>query len=171
LRKPTTRPLPGSTPGARSSSENTATTAFTAHHEFSKSLALSTALQHVKAYTNILRSEEKQLQEDNEENELFMTNLASKSSPRIFDFDADAFDIAMDNCASRTSTPFENNLYENTPLLNVNLSGVGQSGCTFRGKARYEFIDDRGKTIIIDDHGVLVCPNLHSGVFSVPSWN
>jgi hypothetical protein len=39
------------------------------------------------------------------------------------------------------------------------------------GKARYVFLDDDGKEILIDDHKVIVCPNLPSGILSIPSWS
>jgi hypothetical protein len=39
------------------------------------------------------------------------------------------------------------------------------------GKAKYVFLDDDGKDIVVDDqHAVIVCPNLPSRILSVPSW-
>jgi Ca2+/Na+ antiporter len=67
--------------------------------------------------------------------DIFMAQLEQKSSARIVDFDADAFDIATDNCASKTSTPYLSDLYESTPIENAALSGGGKSTVTHIGKA------------------------------------
>jgi hypothetical protein len=87
------------------------TTAFTAHKEFSNSLDLPSALKYVKESIAIFQNEEMKLKRDHEEQELLMSKLESKCSPRISDFDADAFDMATDKCASKTCTPFDSDIY------------------------------------------------------------
>jgi hypothetical protein len=99
-----------------------------------------------------------------------MAQLEQKSSARIVNFDADAFDVATDNCASKTSTPYLSDLYESVTIENAVLNGVGKSKVTHIGKAKYIYIDDKGHEITIDDHNVLVCPGLPTRIVSIPNW-
>jgi hypothetical protein len=102
--------------------------------------------------------------------EVLMANLEQGASPRIVDFEADAFNMATDNCALRTCTPFLTDLYKFESVDNATLTGVGTGRVTHMGKAKYVFLDDDGKDVIVDDHEVLVCPNLPSRILSVPNW-
>jgi hypothetical protein len=101
---------------------------------------------------------------------VFMAQLEQKSSARIVNFDADAFNIATGTCASKTSTPYLSDLYESTPIKNAALSGVGKSAVTHIGKARYVYVDGKGRDITMDDHDVLVCPSLSTRIVSIPNW-
>jgi hypothetical protein len=103
-------------------------------------------------------------------NDVFMANLEQTSSATVIDFDVDAFDVATDNCASKTSTPYFSDLYEAVPVDNAVLNGVGTSKVTHIGKAKYLYVDDNGREITIDDHEVLVCPGLPTRILSIPSW-
>jgi hypothetical protein len=38
------------------------------------------------------------------------------------------------------------------------------------GKARYVYMDNKGREITIDDHDVLVCPGLSTRIVSIPLW-
>jgi hypothetical protein len=122
--------------------------------------------QHVDAWVK-REDEEQHLQR---EYNVLMAQLEQKSSAQIVDFDADAFDIATDNCASKTSTPFFSDLYEAVPINNAVLAGVGKSKVTHIGKAKYIYVDDKGREITIDDHDVLVCPGLPTRIVSIPNW-
>ena len=99
-----------------------------------------------------------------------MADLEQGASPRVIDFEADAFDMAADNCASKTCTPHLSDLYDFRSVDNATLTGVGTGRVTHIGKAKYVFLDDKGSEILVDDHEVLVCPNLPSRILSVPSW-
>ena len=73
-----------------------------------------------------------------------MAQLEQKSLARVIDFYTNAFDVATDNCASKTSTPFFFDLYyEAVPINNAVLNGVGTSKVTHIGKAKYLCVDDR----------------------------
>ncbi len=61
--------------------------------------------------------------------------------PRIVDFEADAFDMATNDCASRTWTPFLIYLYEFESVDNATLTGVGTGRVIHMGKAKYVFLD------------------------------
>jgi hypothetical protein len=98
-----------------------------------------------------------------------MVKLERGPSPPVVDFEADAFDMATDNCASKTCTAFLTDLYEVEPVDNSTLTGVGTGQVTHMGKAKYVFLDDDGKDVVVDDHEVIVCPNLPSQILSVPS--
>jgi hypothetical protein len=95
-----------------------------------------------------------------------MANLERGALPRIVHFEADSFDMATDNCASRTCTPFLTYLYEFESVDNATLTGVGTGRVTHMGKAEYVFLADDGKNVVVDDHKVLVCPNLPSQICS-----
>jgi hypothetical protein len=99
-----------------------------------------------------------------------MAQLERGSSPRVVDIEADAFDMATNNCASRTCTPHFLDLYEVESVDNARLTSLGTGKVTHMGKARYVFLDDDGKEIIIDDHKVIVCPNFPSRILSILSW-
>jgi hypothetical protein len=88
--------------------------------------AIAQYRQHIDAWVK-REDEEQQLQR---EYNVLMAQLEQKSSARVVDFDADAFDIATDNCASKTSTPFFSDLYEAVPIDNAVLAGVGKSKVT-----------------------------------------
>jgi hypothetical protein len=83
-----------------------------------------------------------------------MAELEQKSLARIIDFDADAFDVATDNCAIKTSTPFLSDLYEVVANKEAVLAGVGKSKVTYIGKAKYIYVDDKGCEVTINDHDV-----------------
>jgi hypothetical protein len=102
-------------------------------HHLSLQGALSQYRQHVSAWA---KREDDALQA-RQEYDVFMAELEHKSSARVIDFDADAFDVATDNCASKTSTPFLSDLYEAIPIDNAMLNGVGKSKVTHIGKAKY----------------------------------
>jgi hypothetical protein len=99
-----------------------------------------------------------------------MAKLEEGASPCFIDFDADAFDMATDNWASKTCTPHLSDLYNFPSANNATLTGVGTDQVTHIGKAKYVFLDDNGREILVDDHEVLVCPNLLSRILSIPSW-
>jgi hypothetical protein len=117
----------------------------------------------------LFRAQEKQTEEQ-QKYELLMAQLATDSHPRVVDFDADAFDMATDNCASITCTPFASDLYEIHEVTNTSLSGVGKSKITHMGKAKYEYIDNSGATVLVDDHEVAVCPDLPCRILAVTNW-
>jgi hypothetical protein len=102
--------------------------------------------------------------------DVFMAQLEQKSSARVFNFDADAFDIASGNCASKTSTPYLSDLFESIPIENAALDEVSKSTVTHIGKARYIYMDNKGREITIDDYEVLVCPGLSTQIVSIPNW-
>jgi hypothetical protein len=137
----------------------------------------STVEQVITRHNDSLPSSIPLLQSTNIENnstqhDLLMAKFESDSSPQIANFDADAFDIAADNCASnKTCTPFLANLYESEPVPDVSLRGVGSATCTHKGKAWYKYINDHGHKVIIDDHDVRVCPVLHSCILLILNWN
>jgi hypothetical protein len=71
--------------------------------------------------------------------------LEQKSSARVIDFDADAFDVATDNWASKTSTSFLSDLYEEVTIKKAVLNGTGKSKVTRIGKEKYIYVDnDKG---------------------------
>jgi hypothetical protein len=135
-----------------------------AHH------SIRDALGHYRNCIDVWAQKEHEVREAEQQYDLFMAKLEQGASPRVIDFDADAFDMATDNCASKTCTPHLSDLYDFRSVDNATLTGVGTGQVTHIGKAKYVFLDDNGREILVDDHEVLVCPNLPSRILSVPSW-
>ena len=88
---------------------------------------------------------------------------------KLVNFDAECFDLAADNCASKTCTPFLSDLYEARPFQG-SLTGVGTADISHIGKAQYVYRDDEGTLIEVDDHDILVCRSLTQRLLSVPNW-
>jgi hypothetical protein len=88
----------------------TAVTTFTTITENLNSLSLSSAISRIKAPIEALQKEQAKQQEQHNKFTLLMAKMESESSPRLTDFNADAFDMAADNCASKTCTPYESDL-------------------------------------------------------------
>jgi hypothetical protein len=126
---------------------------------------LSQYRQHVDAWAK----REDEVQRVQNEYHVFIAELEQKSLARIIDFDADAFDVPTDNCASKTSTPFLSDLYEAVAIENAVLAGVRKSKVTHIGKAKYIYVDDKGREVTIGDHNVLVCPGLPTRIVSIPN--
>jgi hypothetical protein len=140
---------------------------WTSRNQLSVQETLSQYRQHVDAWAK----REDEVQRVQNEYHVFMAELEQKSLARIIDFDADAFDIATGNCASRTSTPFLSDLYEAVAIENAVLAGDGKSKVTHIGKAKCIYVDDKGCEVTIDDHAVLVCPGLPTHIVSIPNWD
>jgi hypothetical protein len=97
-----------------------------------------------------------------------MTKLESESMSRLTDFDTNMFDMAANNCTAKPVLPtFLKRSYSPMSLSKASVKALAPS---MVGKAIYEYIHDTGKTIIIDNHDVLVCSSLFSRVFSIPNW-
>jgi hypothetical protein len=91
--------------------------------------------------------------------------------PRIVDFEADAFDLATDNRASKTCTLFFTDLYEVKSVDNATLTaGVGMGEVTSCGQGQVHLSGQRFKKVIVNDYGVVgVCPSLSPRILSVPN--
>jgi hypothetical protein len=134
-------------------------------------LNVRAALHQYRLYLEAWKQREAHERDTQQQYEVLMAQLERESFPRVVNFEADAFDMATDNCASRTCTPYFSDLYEVESVDNATLTGVGTGRVTHMGKARYVFLDGNGKEILIDDHKVIVCPNLPSRILSIPSWS
>jgi hypothetical protein len=76
------------------------------------SLNLSLAIPH--CITEPIHAFQKENERQQKEQDTFVLLIAKlesqSSSPRVTDFDVDAFDMAADNCATKTCTPYVSDL-------------------------------------------------------------
>jgi hypothetical protein len=135
----------------------------------SQDLDIRTALIQYRLYLKSWAKKEELQRETLHQYEVLMAKLERGPSPPVVDFEADAFNMATNNCASKTCTPFLADLYKVESVDNAALTGVGTGQVTHMGKAKYVFLDDDGKDVAADDHEVIVCPNLPSRILSIPS--
>jgi hypothetical protein len=119
-------------------------TVFTSAHGNLHSLSLSSTIHHITEPARALEKETEKQQKAHNNYVLLMAKLESQSRPRVTAFNTDAFNMAANKCASKTCTPYASDLYEKIPVLGVKVKGVGKSSCTFRGKAKYKYVDNAG---------------------------
>jgi hypothetical protein len=70
------------------------------------------ALGHYRHCLDVWAQKEHDVRKAEQRYNLFMAELEQGASPRVIDIDADAFDMATDNCASKTCTPHLSDLYD-----------------------------------------------------------
>jgi hypothetical protein len=128
--------------------------------------ALSQYKTRIEAQLQLLQAEQKA----QDEIEDHFTALHAAATPRKVDFDPEAFDLVIDNCASRNITPFASDCTNVRPYHGPHLIGVAPATVTEIGHVRWTITSDAGEDVTIDDPACLICPSAPSRILSVNHW-
>jgi hypothetical protein len=128
--------------------------------------ALSQYKTRIDAQLQILQAE----QDAQDEIKGHLTALHAAATPHKVDFDPEAFDLVIDNCASHNITPFASDCTNVRPYYGPRLIGVAPATLTEIGHVRWTITSDTGEGVIIDDPACLICPSAPSRILSVNHW-